>query len=103
MGIILELFVLLMLSVFGQSIFSAFSLGVPAWQKILKWLALIAITLGLYRFIGHWALVFPAVTGLGGMAAHFTWCRRKGIDPLRATPLRKYYELRGWAWPEGFR
>ena len=23
-----------------------------------------------------------------------------GIDPLRATPRRKYYELRGWTWPE---
>jgi hypothetical protein len=100
MGIELELSVLLIMSVVGQSIFSRFALEVPAWRQILKWLVLTGITLGLYAVAGHWALFLPVVLVAALLPAHFTWCRRNGIDPLRATPARKYYELRGWTWPE---
>ena len=49
MGIEVELLVLLIMSVVGQSTFARFEIEAPAW---------------------------------------------------RATPQRKYYELRGWPWPE---
>jgi hypothetical protein len=103
MGIELELSVLLLMSVVGQSTFVWFSIEVPAWQKILKWLVLIAATLGLYKVAGHWALAFPIVLIAVGIPVHWAWCRRRGIDTIRATPLRKYYELRHWAWPEEYR
>jgi hypothetical protein len=60
----------------------------------------IGLTLILTRVFGHRALLLPVLGGVAGVAAHFVWCRRHGIDPLRATPRRKYYELRGWTWPE---
>jgi hypothetical protein len=99
MGIALELFVLLVLAVVGQSMFARFEIETPAWRKILRWFTIIALTLGLYKPVGHWALVVPVGIGAAGTTFHFIWCRRNGIDPLRATPARKYYELRGWQWP----
>ena len=100
MGIELELAVLLGLFVLGSEIFARFEIETPAWRKILKWSILIALTLGLYPVIGHWAAVVPVVLGLFGLAFHFIWCRRHGIHPLKATPKRRYYELRGWAWED---
>jgi hypothetical protein len=99
MGIELELAVLLALSVLGQSTFARFEIETPAGRKILKWFMMAAITLGLYRIVGHWALLVPIALGVAGTTFHFIWCRRNGIDPIRATPARKYYELRGWKWP----
>jgi hypothetical protein len=34
-----------------------------------------------------------------GLAFHLWWCRRHGIDSLRAEPKERYYELRGWDQP----
>jgi hypothetical protein len=55
----LELAVLLAFAVIGQSAFARFAGETPAWRKILKWTALIALTLALYRFAGHWSLALP--------------------------------------------
>jgi hypothetical protein len=99
MGIEIELIVLLAFSVIGQSIFARFEIETPAWRKLLKWCLLVALTFGVYRFAGHWSLLVPIVLGALGTTFHFVWCRRNGIDPVRATPARKYYELRGWTWP----
>ena len=100
MGIALDLSVLLGVAVLGPAVYAVFEVETPAWRKILKWFLVIGVTLGLTRFIGHWALLVPALGGAGGLTAHFAWCRRQGIDPVRATPRRKYYELRGWTWQD---
>lgn len=99
MGIELELLVLLVISVVGQSVFGRFELETPAWRKILKWAFVVGATLGLYTLVGHWALMLPLLAGAAGTTFHFVWCRKNGIDPYRATPQRRYYELRGWSWP----
>ncbi len=98
-GIEIELSVLLAFSVIGQSLFARFEIETPAWRKIVKWFVMIAVTLVIYRFAGHWSIVFPLAMAAAGTTFHFIWCRRNGIDPLRATPTRKYYELRHWPWP----
>ena len=100
MGIELELFVLLAFSVIGPGIFARFEIETPAWRKILKWSVIIAVTLGLYAAVGHWALLIPLGMATVGTTFHFAWCQKHGIDPIRATPKRKYYELRGWEWTE---
>ena len=100
MDMTLDLSVLLAVAVLGPAVFAVFEVETPAWQKILKWALVIGITLGLRPFVGHWALLVPALGGLGGVTGHVVWCRRHGIDPVRATPRRKYYALRGWTWPE---
>lgn len=100
MGIALELAVLLGIAVLGQAVFAAFEVETPAWRKILKWSLVVAGTVGVYQLAGHAALVIPIGLGLLGLSFHFWWCRKHGIEPLRATPRRRYYELRGWSWPE---
>ena len=100
MGIELELGALLAFAIVGQSTFARFEIETSAIRKIVKWSTMTAVTLALYRFIGHWSLVFPATLGALGSTFHVVWCRRNNIDPLRATPYRRYYELRGWKWPD---
>ena len=96
----IELGVLLAVAVVGQAIFAVFEVETPAWRKILKWAFVVGLTLGSARLIGHWALVWPIGGGMAGMVGHTIWCRRHGIDPIRGTPRRRYYELRGWTWHE---
>jgi hypothetical protein len=99
-GIEVELAVLLAIAVLGPSTLARFEAETPAWRKILKWSLVTALTLGLYEVVGHWALAVPLGLGALGLGLHFWWCRRHGIHPLRATPRRRYYELRGWSWPD---
>ena len=77
-----------------------FEVETPWWRKTLKWLVLAGVTIGLYMWIGHWALAFPIAGGAFGLVFHFAWCRKNGIDPWKATPRRRYWELRGWQWSE---
>jgi hypothetical protein len=99
MGVELELAVLLGFAILGQSSFARFEIETPAPRKIVKWSVMSGLTLLLYRGIGHWALLLPATIAIAGTMFHLMWCRRNGIDPWRATPHRRYYELRGWKWP----
>ncbi len=98
MGIELEFIVLLILMTLGTSIFAVFEVETPAWRKIVKWLMVHAITIGLFFLAGHWALIFPVGAAAAGSTFHYVWCRRNGIHPRLATPRRRYYELRGWQW-----
>ena len=100
MGIELELSVLLAIAVVGQASFAVFEVETPAWRKIIKWGIVIGLTLVLTPVIGQWSLLVPVAGGIAGVGGHTIWCRRHGIDPIKATPRRKYYELRGWAWRE---
>lgn len=100
MGIELELLVLLAVAILGPAIFAVFEIETPWWRKVLKWSLICSITLGLYRIAGHWALALPLAAASLGAGFHVWWCRRNGIDPIRALPRRRYYELRGWTWPE---
>lgn len=96
----LELAVLLFFAIVGQSSFAHFEIETPALLKVAKWTVMSVVTLAFTRVVGHWALAFPIAMGIAGSTFHVWWCRRHGIDPIRATPRRKYYELRGWPWPE---
>jgi hypothetical protein len=96
----LELLVLLALTVFGSSVFAVFEVETAPWRKVTKWGVVVALTWLVHSRFGHLALLVPAVLGLAGVTFHLVWCRRHGIHPLRATPRRRYYELRGWGWPE---
>ena len=100
MGIELELYFLLTFLTLGMVISRRFEVETPAWRGILKWTILILGTVGLYQVVGHWSLLFPAAGLVIGSTVHVVWCRKHDIHPLSASPRRKYYELRGWAWPE---
>lgn len=95
-----ELAVLLVIAVLGPAFFAGFEVETPGWRKALKWGVICGGTLLLSRRVGHWSLLLPAAAAVAGLTVHFLWCRKHGIHPLHATPRRRYYELRGWAWPE---
>ena len=59
MGVELELYVLLGLLTLGSSIFAVLEVETPRWRKALKWFIVIVGTVGLYRAVGHWAVLFP--------------------------------------------
>ncbi len=100
LGVELELAVLLAIVILGSAGFAVFEVETPWWRKMLKWALVVSLTLGLYAAFGHWALLFPLSAGVAGVAYHVWWCGRNGIDPVRATPRHRYYELRGWTWLE---
>jgi hypothetical protein len=100
MDVKLELLVLLIVQLFASNLFVHFEIETPAFRKILKWLFMDAATIGLYYVVGHWSLLLPTLMLTAGTTFHIIWCKKRGIDPLRATPKRKYYELRGWKWKE---
>lgn len=97
MGIELELSFLLALVTLGQVGFGQFEVETSKVRRLIKWAFVYATTIGLYLVVGHWALAFPLVMAAIGLGFHFWWCGRNGIHPWRATPRRRYYELRGWA------
>ena len=100
MGIEVELYVLLAIVILGASLFAVFEIETARWRKVLKWLIFCGGTVALYYEVGHFALVFPLSLVAIGTVVHFWWCRKHGIHPIQATPRRRYYELRGWDWPE---
>ena len=94
----IELVVLLVVAVIGSACFAPFEVETPAWREIVKWGVAIGLTLGLKSLVRHWALLLPVLGGIAEATGHYLWCRRHQIDPLRATPRRRYYDLRGWDW-----
>lgn len=96
MGIELELAVLLAIAIVGAEVFAPFEVQTPVWRKLVKWAVVCGLTLGLYGVLGHGAAFVPVGFALVGLAFHIHWCRKHGIHPWKATPRRRYYELRGW-------
>ena len=96
-----ELLTLVMMQALGFSIFGKFQTETSWWQITLKWMIILAITYGLYFYFGHIGsfslLGFAFIISL---YIHFSWCKRNGIHPTKATPRKKYYQLRNWGWVE---
>lgn len=84
----------------GTSLFDRFEIETPAWKKLIRWGLAAVITIGTTPVFGHGALLVLACVASLGAGVHVWWCARHGIHPLRATPRRRYYELRGWSWPD---
>lgn len=99
LGVELELGALLFVCAVGSSVFDKFEAETAIWKKLVRWGLASTLTLGAYAVIGHWALLILAAMSSIGVAAHFAWCRKHQIDPIRAKPREHYYHLRGWQWP----
>ena len=96
----LELITLLIIQTIFISAFARFEIETPLIRKLVKWFIIDGITIGLYFLVGHWAVIFPILGLVPGTIYHFNWCKKNGINPIKATPVKKYYELRGWKFPE---
>jgi hypothetical protein len=100
MGIELELTILLIIQTTFISAFARFEIETPLFRKLVKWFIIDGITIGLYFAVGHWAVILPTLGLVPGIVYHFNWCKKNGINPFKATPKKKYYELRKWNWEE---
>ncbi len=99
-GIEIELLELLVLQLFAFVLFGRFEIETPAARRIIKWLIIYGITICIYYWVEHWAAIIPVLATIPGSIYHVIWCKKNGIDPLKATPRKKYYQLRGWKWEE---
>ncbi len=96
-----ELLTLLIIHVLGVSVFGKFESETAWWKLTLKWVIILALTYTVYSFYGHvGAFSLFAFMLAVSLSVHFIWCKRKGVHPIKATPKRKYYELRNWKWTE---
>jgi hypothetical protein len=85
----------------GFSVFGKFQTETPWWQGVVKWTIIVAVAWGVAIAFGITvAIFFVAGINIIAVVGHFAWCYRHGIDPVMATPRKKYYELRGWKWRE---
>ena len=99
-GIELELVVLLIIQTAGMSAFAKFEIETPLIKKLTKWFIVDGITAGLYFAVGHLAILFPILGLIPVTIYHFNWCKKNSIHPFKATPKKKYYELKKWKWEE---
>jgi hypothetical protein len=66
----------------------------PRWKvagKLGFYLVVVAL---LHRLVGSWALIWLIGHPLLGIAGHFWWCRRNGINWITCQPRDKYLALR---------
>lgn len=96
----IELIELMVIQLVWGTFFARFEIEVSAIIRITKWLIVDGITIGLFFLVGHWATIFPLIALIQGTIFHLIWCKKNGIDPLKATPRKKYYQLRKWKWEE---
>ena len=93
----------------SPALYAFVALALAVWVASIAWPIEILVLLRQLRrhhpvvhadvvapFSGSWTTLWNPAAIL--RVFHFVWCRRHGIDPLRATPRRRYYELRGWTW-----
>jgi hypothetical protein len=85
----------------GFSIFGKFQTETPWWQMTLKWIIIMAVTYGMYFYFGEIGAFSLLGVACGiSIPVHIIWCKRNGIHLLKATPRKKYYQLRHWEWTE---
>lgn len=94
------LFVLLGIQLFASTAFAKFEIETPLSRKLIKWLVIDGSTVALFYVIGYYSVLLPISMIAIGATYHIFWCKKNGIDSLKATPKRKYYKLRGWKWRE---
>lgn len=93
--------ILLMLHILGTSIFGKFESETAWWRLTLKWVVILTLAYSLYFYFGTAVtllVIFFLV--LASVTFHVVWCNRNEIHPLKATPRKRYYELRKWKWVE---
>jgi hypothetical protein len=97
----IELLTLFGLQTIGIATFSRFETGRPWWQMLLKWPVTLLLTWLVFKNYGHvGTMIFIPFVFLLSLTFHFIWCFRHGIHPIKATPRKKYYNLRGWHWED---
>ncbi len=85
----------------GNIVFGHWEAETPKWRRVLKFLLILGLTLGLSAALGRlWAFLFLGSLALLALIVHGWWLpRRHGINGWTGEPKEKYYALRGWKYP----
>lgn len=81
----------------GNILFGHFEEGTPKWRRILKFIIVVGLTIGLSSVAGRrWAFTILGLLLLAPLIVHVWWLPKHGINGWTGEPKDKYYELRGW-------
>lgn len=84
----------------GNILFGHWEAGTPKWRRLLKFVLILVLTLGISTSLGRrWAFLFLGLMGLAALIVHAWWLPRHGINGWTAEPKEKYYAMRGWKYP----
>ena len=84
----------------GNIVFGHWAVETPVWRRLLKFVVILGVTLGISASIGRpWAFGFLGLLGVGVIIIHGWWLPRHGINGWTGEPKEKYYALRGWKYP----
>lgn len=85
----------------GIAIFGRFELESPWWRHTMKWTLILGIVYWVATAFSVSAALWTILgLAIAGIVFHVAWCKRNGIHPLKATPRKKYWNIRGWNWDE---
>ena len=86
----------------GNILFGHFEEGTPKWRRILKFIIVVVLTIGLSSVAGRrWAFTILALLLIAPLIVHVWWLPKHGINGWTGEPKDKYYALRGWKRPTG--
>ena len=78
----------------GSILFGRFEEHKPRWRRLLKFLVVAVLYVGLSAAVGRgWALVALAIPLVGAAYVHFVWLPKHGINGWTGEPRDRYLEL----------
>lgn len=84
----------------GNILFGHFEERTPKWRRILKFIIVVGLTIGLSSLVGRrWTLTILALFLIAPLIVHAWWLPKHGINGWTGEPKDKYYALRGWKRP----
>jgi hypothetical protein len=87
--------------IIGNVVFHHFDPMMSLWKRVLKILAILALTaLVSYLFGRTGVIVMFAAAFLPVVYIHAIWLPKHGINGWTGEPREKYYALRGWMPPK---
>lgn len=84
----------------GNILFGHFEEGTPKWRRVLKFVIVVGMTIGVSNLAGRrWAFLLLALLSIAPLVIHVWWLPKHGINGWTGEPKDKYYQLRGWKRP----
>jgi hypothetical protein len=95
-----EVAVVMTIFAVGNVLFGHFEERTPKWQRLLKMVVTLALTLAISHFFGRfWFWAFLGAMLVPVLVIHGWLLPSKGINGWTGEPREKYYAFRGWKQP----
>jgi 4-hydroxybenzoate polyprenyltransferase len=85
----------------GIVTFRRFEQRTSLWRRVLKFVAILALTAVISYFFGRTGvIIWFGIAALPVIFIHAIWLPRHGVNGWTGEPRERYYALRGWPPPE---